>query len=60
MYIHCAAGIHRTGIFAYMLQRIFGVNTGEAYENLHAIREHTYKGVGKWRIELAEGFIQNN
>eukprot|EP00344_Euplotes_crassus_P000856 CAMPEP_0197002252 /NCGR_PEP_ID=MMETSP1380-20130617/6784_1 /TAXON_ID=5936 /ORGANISM="Euplotes crassus, Strain CT5" /LENGTH=49 /DNA_ID= /DNA_START= /DNA_END= /DNA_ORIENTATION= len=31
-----------------------GYSETEAFENLQHIREHTYKGVKEWRIQLAE------
>ena len=56
--IHCAAGIHRTGITAYILQRMFGFEEKASYENLKRIRIHTYEGVGDWWIELAENLFK--
>eukprot|EP00347_Sterkiella_histriomuscorum_P015217 403357863 len=52
--IHCAAGIHRTGTITYTLMRMDGKQCKEAYEGLKEMREQTYKGVGNWRITLAE------
>ena len=53
--IHCAAGIHRTGTISYTLLRLGGMQPKEAMEALKSMREETAKGVGKWRIDLAEG-----
>lgn len=52
--VHWAAGIHRTGTISYILQRMFGFRREQAYENLKLMREQTHKGVGEWRIEIAE------
>ena len=52
--LHCAAGIHRTGTTSYTLLRWTGLNPDEAMLTLKGIREDTWKGVGDWRIELAE------
>ena len=53
--IHCAAGIHRTGILAYTLLRLLGqLSQKEAYAALKDLRLETFKGVEIWRIELAE------
>ena len=52
--IHCAAGIHRTGTMAYTMLRMSGYSADEAVEGLKKMREDTHKGVGDWRIELAE------
>ena len=57
--IHCAAGIHRTGITAFILNRMDGLDSKVAYETLKLMREDTYKGVGEWRIELAEKLFQD-
>ncbi|CDW75320.1 adpribosylation crystallin [Stylonychia lemnae] len=55
--IHCAAGVHRTGITAYTLLRLDGLCPQDAYETLKLIRLNTYQGVGEWRIQLAEAKI---
>ena len=52
--IHCAAGIHRTGTVAYTLLRLGGMSAKEAMDALKEMREETAKGVGKWRIDIAE------
>ena len=55
--VHCAAGIHRTGTFAYSLLRLNGFSSEESMNKLKEMREVTYKEVGQWRIELAENSI---
>ena len=52
--LHCAAGVHRTGTLAYTILRMSGYDASEAFELLGTMREETKKGVGDWRIELAE------
>uniref|UniRef100_A0A7S3Z034 Tyrosine specific protein phosphatases domain-containing protein n=2 Tax=Lotharella globosa TaxID=91324 RepID=A0A7S3Z034_9EUKA len=57
--LHCAAGIHRTGICTYTLLRCSGEakTRGEAMECIKAIRLHTHDGVRDWRINLAEEIL---
>lgn len=52
--VHCAAGIHRTGITAYTFLRWTGLSQDEAIATIKGMREDTHKGVGDWRIQLAE------
>ena len=56
--IHCAAGVHRTGTLGYTLLRLAAAEPlqtkAEAYAALKILREDTWKGVGDWRIDLAE------
>mmetsp|Transcript_30723 Transcript_30723/g.57406 ORF Transcript_30723/g.57406 Transcript_30723/m.57406 type:complete len:124 (-) Transcript_30723:111-482(-) len=57
--LHCAAGIHRTGICTYTLLRCSGEakTRKEAMERIKAIRLHTHDGVKDWRINLAEEIL---
>ena len=57
--VHCAAGIHRTGTVTYSLLRLGGLSAEQAYAHIALIRKDTGKGVGDWRIELAEKNIVN-
>jgi len=52
--VHCAAGVHRTGVVIYFIQRMFKFEPDQAYSNLQEVRQETYKGVGDWRIQYAE------
>lgn len=52
--MHCAAGIHRTGVVAYSLLRAKGYDKSEAMAKLFKLREATYNGVGKGRLRIAE------
>ena len=55
--IHCSAGMHRTGTLGYTVLRMVAnepLDPQQAYLALKELREDTWKGVGDWRIELAE------
>lgn len=57
--VHCSAGIHRTGMFAYGLLRFGGQSAEEARRALHELRPLTGEGVGeerlRWGDRLASG-----
>ena len=58
--IHCAAGIHRTGSLGYTLLRLASplqLDREQAYLGLKTMREDTWKGVGDWRIDIAEKYL---
>ena len=55
--VHCAAGIHRTGVFAYSLLRATGLSGKGAMTKILELREVTHRGVGKDRIEGADLYI---
>ena len=55
--MHCAAGIHRTGTIGYTLMRLSNRTENESIQALKNMREDTFKGVGAWRIELAENLL---
>ena len=48
--LHCAAGIHRTGICAYTLLRWSGLGSKDSFDVIRGMREDTANGVGEWRI----------
>eukprot|EP01063_Lacrimia_lanifica_P025954 TRINITY_DN3410_c0_g1_i1.p1 TRINITY_DN3410_c0_g1~~TRINITY_DN3410_c0_g1_i1.p1 ORF type:complete len:240 (+),score=71.14 TRINITY_DN3410_c0_g1_i1:139-858(+) len=48
--LHCAAGIHRTGMFAYGVLRELGLAPQAAAHSLHALRETTHQRVGAHRV----------
>ena len=52
--IHCAAGLHRTGVSTYCLIRMNGENQENAMEILGKIRLKTKQEVGEKRIEFVE------
>jgi len=54
VYLHCSAGLHRTGYVAYLLSRRSGRTEEEAMAHLRDLREVTAEQVGEARIALAE------
>jgi len=50
VFIHCSAGIHRTGMFTYALLRVAGWSSLEAREALRTLRDVTADGVGDQRL----------
>ena len=48
--LHCAAGIHRSGIICYSLLRLTGLNAKESFDTLMGIRKETALGVSEWRV----------
>ncbi|WP_289364743.1 protein-tyrosine phosphatase family protein [Alteromonas arenosi] len=56
IYLHCAAGIHRTGMMAYALLRFIGQSHDKAMATLGECRTETFEGVGAERIAWAERF----
>ena len=57
IYLHCSAGIHRTGFFAYVLLRASGLEATAACAKLAEIRPVTAEQVGEDRLELAERIV---
>jgi hypothetical protein len=55
--VHCAAGIHRTGVFGYLLLRTLGRDPAAALADLFRVRLATGRGVGRNRLELAEALF---
>ena len=51
--LHCAAGIHRTGMMCYALLRLSGLAPTQASMALNLIRQVTAQGVGE-RIDIVE------
>jgi len=56
--IHCAAGIHRTGIFAYCLLRICNVPLQVTFETIKELRKETFEKCGKHRFDIAESIAK--
>lgn len=52
--IHCAAGIHRTGLLSYLILRRLGMSYNDAREYLYVLRPVTRAEVGDQRINIAE------
>ena len=57
VYLHCSAGIHRTGFFAYILLRASGLDAAATRAKLAGIRPVTAEQVGEDRLELAERIV---
>lgn len=57
IYLHCSAGIHRTGMISYAFLRFINLSHEEALEKLKTMRLDTYEGVGEertmWGNEMA-------
>ena len=59
LYLHCSAGIHRTGFFAYVLLRLRGLERAEALSKLSELRPVTAEQVGEERIDLADELVSD-
>ncbi|MEM6535021.1 MAG: hypothetical protein AAF613_05205 [Pseudomonadota bacterium] len=58
IYLHCSAGLHRTGFAAYAILRRSGLAPDAALAALRALRPVTADEVGKDRLDLAEHQFQ--
>lgn len=58
IYIHCSAGIHRTGMITYGLLRFLGFESTKALEQLKLLRTVTAEQVGEERLLWAEQFAK--
>lgn len=56
IYIHCSAGIHRTGMITYGFLRYIGMEKTEAFRLLQTLREVTATQVGEDRLRWADQF----
>ncbi len=57
IYIHCSAGIHRTGMISYAFLRYIGLKPEQSMQKLLELRKDTYHNVGDHRIQWGEDFI---
>ncbi len=57
IYVHCSAGIHRTGMVAYALFRYMGLDVEQAESLLSALRDVTSREVGDHRKLWGDGFF---
>lgn len=55
--IHCSAGIHRTGMIAYAVLRLCGLEGDTAQASLMQMRSHTGQGVGQVRLAWGDQFV---
>jgi hypothetical protein len=56
IYIHCSAGIHRTGMISYGLLRYLGYASAEAKQLLKQLRDVTAEQVGEERLLWGDDF----
>ncbi len=56
IYVHCSAGIHRTGMITYGLLRYLGNDAETARQILKQLREVTFEQVGEERLTWGDGF----
>lgn len=56
IYIHCSAGIHRTGMVTYAFLRFLGQGPEEAMDNLAKMRQLTAEGFTPERLHWGEQF----
>jgi len=54
LFVHCSAGIHRTGMILYALLRCRGHDKKEALELIRRIREETRTGLDEARLNWGE------
>jgi protein tyrosine phosphatase len=60
VYIHCSAGIHRTGMITNGLLLYLGYSNNEALQIIKSLREITYKEVGEARLQWGRQFQQKS
>ncbi len=56
IFLHCSAGIHRTGMITYAFLRSIGVPMPNAQEKLSALRSITAQEVGADRITWGDAY----
>lgn len=56
VYIHCSAGIHRTGMVTYGFLRYIGLPPEEARKRLKDLRDATSENVGENRLSWGDRF----
>lgn len=57
VFMHCSAGIHRTGMMGYAVLRTTGHDPGQAREKLRQMRDATREGVTEERLEAIEELL---
>lgn len=60
IYVHCSAGIHRTGMITYGFLRSLGTDKAEAFNMLRSLRAVTAAQVGEDRLLWADQFGTHN
>ena len=56
LYIHCSAGIHRTGMITNALFRYMGFNAAESFSNLETLRQLSSQEAGLERLRWGNHF----
>lgn len=56
VYLHCSAGIHRTGMMTLLLLRKLGYDAEESLHILNQLREESARNIGRQRIQWALEF----
>jgi protein-tyrosine phosphatase len=54
IFVHCSAGIHRTGMISYALMRFLGMSADDARRTLSELRGVTAEGVGDARLKWGD------
>ena len=57
IFLHCAAGVHRTGTILYTILRCTGESKESAMEAIKKIRIETWRNCGENRIQYAEEYL---
>lgn len=56
IYLHCSAGLHRTGMITNCILRFLGYDEAKSYEIINQLRPITAKEVGKKRLDFGKQF----
>ena len=56
IFVHCSAGIHRTGMITYALLRSVGLDPLAARDTLALLRKETRDGIGDERLAWGDRF----
>ncbi len=59
IYIHCSAGIHRTGMISYAFLRFIGMDPQSARSMLQELRTTTHEGVGEDRLQWVDSVCED-
>lgn len=59
LYLHCSAGLHRTGLIANAFLRWLGYSAEDALAMLAELRPLTAEQVGEERLRWGDGFARN-
>lgn len=59
IYLHCSAGIHRTGMIGFAFLRFLGHDASQAMSTLKALRVKTSEEVGEERVAWGNAVVKN-